>query len=105
MANYLVSWEIDIEDVGSPTDAAKKARAHFERPGSIAHVFHVTSKADGETIEVDLDYGTASGPVTPKVMRVAQRCTCKSGYANNPLTHNNQVRQLGICHCTCHLRG
>lgn len=29
-------------------------------------------------------------------------CSCKTGYANNPGTHNNQVRAYGRCNCECH---
>ena len=103
MADYLVSWEIDIEGAVDREDAAEKARAHFERSGSIAHVFEVTDKLTGVTSQVDLDYGTVSESVTPKVMRVPQPCPCRSGYANNPMIHNNQVRTLGFCSCQCHL--
>lgn len=31
-------------------------------------------------------------------------CYCRTGYASNPGTHNNQVRDLGRCHCPCHRR-
>jgi hypothetical protein len=31
-------------------------------------------------------------------------CSCRSGYANNPLLHNNQVRTSGRCRCACHHR-
>lgn len=29
-------------------------------------------------------------------------CSCKSGYADNPQAHNNQVRNNGRCMCECH---
>lgn len=32
-------------------------------------------------------------------------CTCRSGDARSPSTHNNQVRNYGRCHCECHSRG
>jgi hypothetical protein len=31
-------------------------------------------------------------------------CSCRSGYASNPGTHNNQVRAYGRCSCECHGR-
>lgn len=30
------------------------------------------------------------------------RCACTSGDARNPATHNNQVRNMGRCSCSCH---
>ena len=31
-------------------------------------------------------------------------CPCRTGYANNPGVHNNQVRAAGWCSCECHPR-
>lgn len=36
------------------------------------------------------------------VSRSTGPCPCRSGYANDPGTHNNQVRANGRCHCFCH---
>ena len=33
------------------------------------------------------------------------RCTCTTGDARNPDTHNNQVRTNGRCRCMCHTPG
>lgn len=30
-------------------------------------------------------------------------CPCRTGYASDPGTHNNQVRSLGRCSCECHV--
>lgn len=54
MANYLVRWEIDIDDVDSPREAAERAWEAMRRPDSIANVFGVTD-ADGIVTTVDLE--------------------------------------------------
>lgn len=44
-------------------------------------------------------------PVRDAAVRSQERrglCACKTGYANDPGTHNNQVRQNGRCYCECH---
>jgi hypothetical protein len=41
VADYHVSWEIEIE-ADSPEHAARRAYDAFSRPGSLAHVFEVT---------------------------------------------------------------
>ena len=51
--DYLVAWEIDIEDVGSALAAALEARRIMLDPDSIATVFAVTSPA-GTTELVDV---------------------------------------------------
>lgn len=33
-----------------------------------------------------------------------RRCSCRTGYANSPGIHNNQVRLYGSCACDCHRR-
>jgi hypothetical protein len=49
MAEYLVTWQIDIE-AASPLEAARKALAIHRKPDSIATIFEVrckTGKAAG----------------------------------------------------------
>lgn len=52
MARYLVTWTIDVEDAGSPEEAARQARL-YQAPGTSAVVFDVTAP-DGTQTEVDL---------------------------------------------------
>ena len=51
--DYLVTWEIDIEEVDSALAAALEAHRIMLDPDSIATVFAVTSP-DGTTELVDL---------------------------------------------------
>ena len=55
MADYLVTWTLDVFDAESHRAAAMAAYNSFCRPGSIAHVFDVSD--GGTTIQVDLDLG------------------------------------------------
>ncbi len=48
MAHYKVSWEIDIEDVDTPREAAQLARAIMLDPSSEAVTFSVA----GELIDL-----------------------------------------------------
>lgn len=41
-------------------------------------------------------------PRATEEIRTNERCPCRSGYANNPMIHNNQIRRYGRCSCTCH---
>ena len=50
----LVRWEIDLWDVDTPEDAARKALDILRDPEAIANVFEVTN-ADGTVTKVDLD--------------------------------------------------
>jgi len=53
--DYLVKWEMDIFDVSSPEEAAKKALKVQRNPESIATVFEVFEK--GKLVaKIDLDY-------------------------------------------------
>jgi hypothetical protein len=56
MANYLVTWQIDVEDVDSHHAAALKALAIQRKPDSIATVFDVKDKDDehAPTVQIDL---------------------------------------------------
>lgn len=54
MANYLVTWTIDIEDVDSPAEAARQALKIQRKKNSIATVFTVKDKRTGHTASVDL---------------------------------------------------
>ena len=53
MAEYLVSWYIDI-DAATPDDAAIQALTIQRDPDSIATVFEVTDQESGEKVTVDL---------------------------------------------------
>lgn len=52
--DYLVKWEMDIEEVASPLEAAKEAKAEQLRKITTANVFHVKDKKTGKWVEVDL---------------------------------------------------
>lgn len=52
MAEYLVTWSIDI-DADSPEDAAAQALEIHRDPDSIATIFKVRHKSSGVTIFVD----------------------------------------------------
>lgn len=51
---YLIKWEIDIEDVATPEEAAQQAFDHITRDGTSACIFTVIDKSTNETIIVDL---------------------------------------------------
>lgn len=51
---YLVTWEIDADEVDTPREAAEFARWAQTNPGTIATVFQVRDKETGETFRVDL---------------------------------------------------
>lgn len=53
MPSYVVEWMIDIDDADSPRQAAEKAFAIVQRPGTSANVFDVTGE-DSETHRIDL---------------------------------------------------
>jgi hypothetical protein len=53
MANYRVTWQIDIE-ADSIEEAARKAKQIQQDPVSTANVFEVSKRGEG-VIEVDLD--------------------------------------------------
>ena len=84
--NYRVSWEFDAEDVSSPEDAARAALEAIVRPGSIAHVFHVTpADGAGPTVEVDLDQPAARPlPADPRRDLSAPEGTMKSTTREDP---------------------
>ena len=53
--DYRVEWIIDIFDVASPKEAARKAREYQTTPGTTATVFDVYGdERNGESIRVDL---------------------------------------------------
>lgn len=55
MARFLVTWEIDIEDVASPEAAARQAFAYMQRRGTTATVFDVIEHdGSGEAVRIDL---------------------------------------------------
>jgi len=56
MSDYLVEWDFDVEldDTGTPRDAAMEALAAQRDPESSATVFKVTDKATGTVTVVDL---------------------------------------------------
>jgi len=57
--DYLVRWEIDVDDAASPEDAARQALGHQRAPGSIADVFEVRPKDEPQRrFVVDLTRGT-----------------------------------------------
>jgi hypothetical protein len=65
MAEYLVTWSIDIDECDSPREAAERALLVQQTAGSLAVVFEVTEVLSrfpsdgrpyelGETVEIDL---------------------------------------------------
>lgn len=56
MANYLVTWKIDMDECDSPEDAAAQALIVQRDSQSYATVFEVTDTETGKTVEVDLDF-------------------------------------------------
>lgn len=56
MPGYLVTWEIDIFDAASPSDAARKAFDIVRKSNTTATVFHVIEHDDdsGESVTVDV---------------------------------------------------
>jgi hypothetical protein len=55
MKQYLVTWQIDIEETAdNPIEAAAQALIILRDPDSVATVFEVTDKTTGETTTVDL---------------------------------------------------
>jgi hypothetical protein len=54
MPDYLVTWEIDVFNVRSPLEAARKAREAQVREATMATVFIVTNVDQGITTQVDL---------------------------------------------------
>jgi hypothetical protein len=56
MCEYLVEWDFDVEldNTGTPRDAAMEALAAQRNPESSATVFKVTDKATGTVTVVDL---------------------------------------------------
>jgi hypothetical protein len=50
---YLVQWEIDIEDVDTPQEAAKKAWGLMRTPDSTASVFSVRERGGSGVVKVD----------------------------------------------------
>jgi hypothetical protein len=55
MADYLVRWEIDMEDVATPEEAAARALIVQRDAQSMATVFQVTNKKTGETFKIDME--------------------------------------------------
>jgi hypothetical protein len=53
MAEYLVTWMIDVES-DTAEDAAREALRIQRKPDSIATVFTVTDKTTGAATDVDL---------------------------------------------------
>ena len=60
---HHVTWEIDL-DAGTPREAAEKAFAIMQRPGTTATVFDVTDET-GATHRVDLMEGEEDGSPSP----------------------------------------
>jgi hypothetical protein len=54
MPSYLVTWDIDADDVCSPREAAEFAWRAMRDPDSIANVFRVCNKHNGKITLVDL---------------------------------------------------
>jgi hypothetical protein len=93
---------ITAEDAASIRFICEQVRSAVERS------FHVRGRAYDAT--PDTERAAAHEGTRPRSTRTPPAtghrspCGCRSGYANNPLTHNNQVRTTGRCHCACHHR-
>ncbi|WP_032381035.1 hypothetical protein [Rhodococcoides fascians] len=67
MAEYTVSWQIQIE-AENPTEAARAALRIHRNPESTATCFTVTDEkgaVTGRCVEIDLDEVDAEDEVTP----------------------------------------
>jgi hypothetical protein len=58
MPSYLVTWEIDADDVRSSREAAEFAWQAMREPDSIASIFRVRNKKNGKITLVDLGKNT-----------------------------------------------
>jgi hypothetical protein len=56
MGLYRVTWEIEIEDADSATDAAEQAFCMMQDPDTTATVFTVVDP-EGRRWAIDLDFG------------------------------------------------
>lgn len=54
MANYKVTWTIDIFDATNPEDAARQAFLYMQTINTTANVFDVYDPASDQTVTVDL---------------------------------------------------
>lgn len=58
MKHYLVTWEIDVEDVDTPEQAAQSAFSTVQEIGTTSNVFKVQEYINGklcEPIIIDLN--------------------------------------------------
>ena len=55
MANYVVTWAIDVQDADSPEEAARQALEIQRDPYSTATVFEVVDRHTGDKIFIDLE--------------------------------------------------
>lgn len=60
-AAYVVRWEIDVEGVSNPEEAARLADAQHRAPGSTATVYDVLDPLGRLVEQVDLTYPAAVG--------------------------------------------
>jgi hypothetical protein len=90
-------------------DDAASIRFIYEQVRSaVERAFHLRGRAYDATPGNDQaaanEHTPASAMRTPSAAGTRSSCSCRSGYANNPLLHNNQVSTTGRCHCACHHR-
>lgn len=64
MAEYEVSWTVDIFDAASPREAAEQALACILNPdsNSLCRVFVAADVDGGQPVRVDLSPGAKGGP-------------------------------------------
>jgi hypothetical protein len=97
-----------LEQAITAEDAAMVRFIYEQARSAVGRAFHVRGRAYDATPDneqaVAQERGRVSGTRRPPATRDRSSCSCRSGYANNPLTHNNQVRTNGRCPCACHHR-
>jgi hypothetical protein len=89
-------------------DAASIRFIYDQLRSAVERAFHIRGRAYDTTPDSDANapqqHSRARGTSTPPTTGDRSSCSCRSGYANNPLLHNNQVRASGRCRCACHHR-
>jgi hypothetical protein len=106
----VILRRLDALEQAITADDAATIRFIYEQVRSaVERAFRLRGRAydatPGDDQAAAMECTPAIATRTPPATGTRPPCSCRSGYANNPLTHNNQVRTTGRCHCACHHRG
>jgi hypothetical protein len=97
-----------LEEAITAEDAATIRFIYEQVRSAVERAFHMRGRAYDATPDTEQAAARvrtrASTAGAPLATGARSPCSCRSGYANNPLTHNNQVRTAGRCPCACHHR-